>query len=43
MTSALWLNAFDQPYDPPYDPRPAINAWRTGNVSEATTELWENP
>lgn len=32
----LWLSAYGEPYDP----RPAIEAWRAGNVTEALQELW---
>lgn len=29
-------------YGKPYDPRPAIEAWRAGQIEDATQELWEN-
>lgn len=32
----LWLSA----YGKPYDPRPAIEAWRAGNATGAPQELW---
>jgi hypothetical protein len=33
----LWLSA----YGKPYDPRPAIEAWRAGKVGDAAQELWD--
>lgn len=32
-----WLSAYGEPYDP----RPAIEAWRAGQVEDATDELWD--
>lgn len=37
MTNNLWLSAYGEPYDP----RTAIEAWRTGQSADATEELWE--
>jgi len=38
VTTDLWLSA----YGKPYDPRPAIEAWRAGEVHDAAQELWQN-
>lgn len=38
MTTEPWLNAYGEPYDP----RPAIEAWRAGEVENGSEELWEN-
>ncbi|MBB3956842.1 hypothetical protein [Novosphingobium sediminicola] len=32
-----WLSAYGEPYDP----RPAIEFWRAGQVEDATQELWD--
>ena len=37
MTIDPWLSA----YGAPYDPRPAIEAWRAGQVEDAAQELWD--
>lgn len=37
MTADPWLSAFGEPYDP----RPAIEAWRAGKVVDAAQELWD--
>ena len=36
MPDHPWLNAYGEPYDP----RPAIEAWRAGEVLDAPQELW---
>lgn len=38
MTPELWLSAYGEPYDP----RPAIEAWRAGEIHDAPQELWNN-
>ena len=38
MTKEPWLSAYGEPYDP----RPAIEAWRAGEVHEGSQELWQN-
>lgn len=38
MTTGPWLSAYGEPYDP----RPAIEAWRAGSVEDGSEELWEN-
>ncbi|MBB3692057.1 hypothetical protein FHY05_000669 [Sphingomonas sp. BK580] len=37
MPDNPWLSAYGEPYDP----RPAIEAWRTGHVEDAVQELWD--
>ena len=37
MPNDPWLSANGEPYDP----RPAIEAWRAGQVKDAPQELWE--
>ncbi|WP_157136842.1 hypothetical protein [Sphingomonas sp. PAMC 26617] len=37
MPEDPWLSAYGEPYDP----RPAIQAWRAGQVKAASQELWE--
>lgn len=37
MPDDPWLSAIGEPYDP----RPAIEAWRSGQVEDAQQELWE--
>ncbi|RYE96952.1 MAG: hypothetical protein EOO77_39990 [Oxalobacteraceae bacterium] len=37
MADNLWLSAFGEPYDP----RPAIEAWRAGQAEDAAQELWD--
>ncbi|MEG3124314.1 hypothetical protein [Sphingomonas sp. GB1N7] len=37
MPEDTWLSAFGKPYDP----RPAIEAWRAGQVEAALQELWD--
>lgn len=37
MTIELWLSANGEPYDP----RPAIEAWRAGESEDAPQELWD--
>lgn len=37
MTTDPWLSAYGEPYDP----RPAIEAWRAGEVEDASQELWD--
>ncbi len=37
MPEDPWLSAYGEPYDP----RPAIQAWRGGQVQAAPQELWE--
>ena len=37
MADHSWLSAYGEPYDP----RPAVEAWRTGRAAEASFELWE--
>jgi hypothetical protein len=32
-----WLSAYGEPYDP----RPAIDAWRAGQAEDAAQELWD--
>jgi len=38
MTIEPWLSAYGRPYDP----RPALKAWRAGQIDDATQELWQN-
>lgn len=38
MTIDQWLSAYGRPYDP----RPALEAWRAGQIDDAMQELWEN-
>ncbi|MFV0923322.1 hypothetical protein ACR720_15255 [Sphingomonas parapaucimobilis] len=38
MPDEQWLSAYGEPYDP----RPAIEAWRAGRIEEAVRELWDN-
>lgn len=37
MPTDPWISASGEPYDP----RPAIEAWRSGQVKDAPQELWE--
>jgi hypothetical protein len=37
VTADPWLGADGEPYDP----RPAIEAWRAGEIVEGTQELWD--
>lgn len=37
MTADPWLSAYGEPYDP----RPAIEAWRAGRIVEGPQELWD--
>lgn len=37
MTADPWLSAYGEPYDP----RPAIEAWRSGQVADGPQELWD--
>lgn len=37
MIADPWLSAYGEPYDP----RPAVEAWRAGDVAAASQELWE--
>lgn len=37
MTADPWLSAYGEPYDP----RPAIAAWRAGQVVDGPKELWD--
>lgn len=37
MTADPWLSAYGEPYDP----RPAIEAWRAGQVVDGPQELWD--
>lgn len=37
MPDDPWLSAYGEPYDP----RPAIEAWRAGHVEDAAQELWD--
>ena len=38
MPKHPWLSAYGEPYDP----LPAIHAWRAGQVEAASQELWEH-
>ena len=38
MSDGLWLSVYGQPYDP----MPAIEAWRAGEVERASQELWDH-
>ncbi len=37
MTTEPWLSAYGEPYDP----RPAIEAWRAGQIEDGSQELWD--
>lgn len=37
MTADPWLSVYGEPYDP----RPAIESWRAGQVADASQELWD--
>ncbi len=37
MAAEVWLSAYGEPYDP----RPAIEAWRGGKALSGSSELWD--